>query len=232
MRIKKNSKVIAVHPWTMNICVSFIYQPHGGIMSHLSLAGHPVAMNICSSHVPQRGFTPVTFHLHDKKPVNQSNYSLSTQWLHRKKHLKIPWKACLVFCNLWSECDVAPDTFPFQHELYKYTRGSKRMSWKYNKFKKINPFKICQHGLCGCGRYSDWNKRLCSVAWDVALKCHIHGLNPPGICWNLHCVLWEKEKNCQWPCSFILCWRKFSDGTSKPFCMIALQFRANTLCLL
>lgn len=111
-------------------------------------------------------------------------------------------------------------------------KGSKRMSWKYNKFKKINPFKICQHGLCGCGRYSDWNKRLCSVAWDVALKCHIHGLNPPGICWNLHCVLWEKEKNCQWPCSFILCWRKFSDGTSKPFCMIALQFRANTLCLL
>lgn len=124
MRIKKNSKVIAAHPWTMNICVSFIYQPHGGIMSHLSLAGHPVAMNICSSHVPQRGFTPVTFHLHDKKPVNQSNYSLSTQWLHRKKHLKIPWKARLVFCNLWSECDVAPDTFPFQHELYKYTRGS------------------------------------------------------------------------------------------------------------
>lgn len=171
MRVKKNGEVIAVHPWTMNICVSFIYQPHGG-MSHLSLAGHPVAMNICSSHVPQRGFTPVTFHLHDKKPVNQSNYSLSTQWLHRKKHLKIPWKARLVFCNLWSECDVAPDTFPFQHELYKYTRGffqciywfpfvslvllqsictyvvmseltgrrekgSKRMSWKYNKFKKI-----------------------------------------------------------------------------------------------
>lgn len=111
MRIKKNGEVIAVHPWTMNICVSFIYQPHGG-MSRLS------------SHVPQRGFTPMTFHLHDKKPVNQSNYSLSTQWLHRKKHLKIPWKARLVFCNLWSECDVAPDTFPFQHELYKYTRGS------------------------------------------------------------------------------------------------------------